>query len=331
MRNLGGDSGRNSRVKISICIPVYNAEDTIERLYDRICQELKGEDWELVIVNDASRDQSEKICAWLAEKNTNITFISLRKNFGEHNAVMCALHYCTGDYAVIVDDDFQNPPEEIINLVREGEKGYDVVYSKFNTKNHSFLRNWGSYFNNQIATWLLSKPKELYLSSFKVIHRDVINEIIKYTGPFPYVDGLILRTTDNISSVLVDHNKRKSGHSNYTFGKLVSLWLNMFVNFSIKPLRLFMLLGVGLSFLSAILLIYIIADNYINPEQSFGWPSIMVAVIFFAGVQIMFLGLIGEYLGKQYLTANQTPPWVVKMHISPGGQRVTQNNKQVSD
>lgn len=318
-------------MKISICIPVYNAEDTIERLYDRICQELKGEDLEFVLVNDSSRDQSEKICTRLAEKNANIAFISLRKNFGEHNAVMCALHYCTGDYAVIVDDDFQNPPEEIINLIREGEKGYDVVYSQFSTKNHSFLRNLGSCFNDRIATWLLGKPKNLYLSSFKVINRGMINEILKYTGPFPYIDGLILRATDNVSSVVVSHNKREVGRSNYTLGKLVSLWLNMFVNFSIKPLRLITLLGAGLSLLSADLLIYIVVDNFINPEQNFGWSSIMAAILFFSGIQLMFLGLVSEYLGKQYLTVNQSPPWVVKMHISPAGQRSTPYNKQVSE
>jgi undecaprenyl-phosphate 4-deoxy-4-formamido-L-arabinose transferase len=225
---------------------------------------------------------------------------------------MCALNHISGDYAVIIDDDFQNPPEEILTLVAEAEKGYDVVYSKYKDKMHSSFRNLGSRFNNLIATWLLEKPSDLYLSSFKLIRADVVREIVQYKGPFPYIDGLLLRVTRNISSVVVRHEIRSEGKSNYTLKKLISLWLNMFINFSVKPLRLFAMLGFATIFLSGGLIIYFISSKILYPEQNYGWTSIMTAIVFFAGIQILFLGLIAEYLGKQYLTANLTPQWTIK-------------------
>jgi polyisoprenyl-phosphate glycosyltransferase len=252
------------------------------------------------------------VCERMALARDNLRFISLRKNFGEHNAVMCALNHVTGDCAVIIDDDFQNPPEEIIRLVQELEKGFDVVYSRFEEKQHSTFRNLGSKFNDLTATWLLEKPKNLYLSSFKAIRREVVDEIVKYQGPFPYVDGLILRVTTSISSVLVRHNDREEGKSNYTLKKLISLWLNMFINFSIKPLRVFTMLGLGISIISGFLIIYFILEKLLYPESSQGWASIMVAITFFSGIQLMFLGLISEYLGKHYLTTNKVPQWTIK-------------------
>ena len=302
-------------MKISICIPVYNSESTIERLVFAIEHELPTHDLEFVLVNDASMDKSEGVCTALAVRNPSVRFISLRRNFGEHNAVMCALNHITGDCAVIIDDDFQNPPSEIIHLISELNKGYDVVYSQFDKKEHNRLRNLGSNFNDIIATWLLNKPKNLYLSSFKAMRRDLVEEIIKYQGPFPYVDGLILSVTDNISKVTVQHNSRTEGRSNYTLKKLTSLWLNMFINFSIKPLRIFTLIGLLVSGASLLLSLYFNVERLRNPELQAGWASIIVAIMFFSGTQIVFLGLIGEYIGKHYLTANKMPQWTIKKRV----------------
>lgn len=299
-------------MKVTICIPVYNSENTIERLVNSIEFELRSYNIEFVLVNDGSKDRSEMVCKALAEKNPRVRFVSLRKNFGEHNAVMCGLNYMSGDCAVIIDDDFQNPPSEIVKLVKELDKGFDVVYSFYEKKKHNIFRNIGSRFNNLVSTWLLGKPKNLYLSSFKVIRRDVIDEIIKYKGPFPYVDGLLLRVTNNISSVMVEHNFREEGQSNYTFSKLISLWLNMFINFSIKPLRIFTLSGIFISLLSFLSILYFWVYKILHPEVEAGWTSIILAVTFFSGIQLLFLGIIAEYLGKSYLTINQTPQWTVK-------------------
>ena len=300
-------------MKISICIPVYNAENTISDLVKNIFEVFVGVDVEIILVNDNSKDASESICLELCDTYKSVTFISLRKNVGEHNAVICALNYADGDYAIIMDDDFQNEPKEAIKLLDHIQKGYDVVYSKYYEKKHSFFRNLGSKFNDIVATFILGKPKGLYLSSFKIINRAIVKEIIKYKGPFTYIDGLILRHTDNIGSTEVHHSKRKDGHSNYTLKKLVSLWLNMFINFSIKPLRFFTFFGFAISAISFLFAIYIIVLKMIQPDIVIGWSSIMIAILFFSGIQMIFLGLLGEYIGKHYLQSNGTPQYTVKM------------------
>ncbi len=301
---------------ISICIPVYNAELTIANLVKEIFQTLKNYQIEIVLVNDCSFDHSEEVCQKICEKNDNVKFISLRKNVGEHNAVICALNYANGDYIVIMDDDFQNQPKEVIQLIEHIQQGFDVVYVKYHIKKHSFLRNLGSHFNDVMASWIIEKPKGLYLSSFKAIHQEIVREIIKYRGPFTYIDGLILRTTQNISSINVEHHHRKEGQSNYTFKKLVSLWLDMFINFSIKPLRFLTFIGLILSMMSFISLIYVIFEKIFYPEIPLGWASLMIVFLFVSGVQMIFLGLLGEFIGKNYLHANGTPQYTVKRSLN---------------
>ena len=299
-------------LKLSICIPVYNGARTIAALVDECIASLAAHyTLEFVLVNDYSSDDSDAVCKALAAEHASVKYISLRKNFGEHNAVMCALNYASGDFAVIIDDDFQNPPSEIRALVEEARKGFDVVYSRYAAKRHHFFRNLASRFNHLVANWLLDKPAELYLSSFKVIKADIVKRIIRYQGPSPYIDGLILRETRNIASVLVAHEARRDGQSNYTLAKLISLGLNMFINFSIKPLRLFALFGLVVTLFSFVAAVAFITQKLLNPELPIGWTSVIVSILFFAGVQIIFLGLIGEYIGKHYLHSNGTPQWVV--------------------
>lgn len=170
----------------------------------------------------------------------------------------------------------------------------------------------GSKFNDLFATWLLEKPKDLYLCSFKLISRAVIDEIIKYKGPFPYVDGLILRVTDSFSSVYVNHNARESGHSNYNLKRLVRLYLNMFINFSIKPMRFITMVGFSIMGIALVLAAAFVIDKLLHPETAAGWTSLVVLILFFGGLQTFFLGLIGEYVGKDYLDKNGTPQWTVK-------------------
>lgn len=298
--------------RLSICIPVYNGSDTIIPLVEKLEETFNGKNFEIVMANDGSRDNSSEVCQELSKKFSNIRFIDLRRNFGEHNAVMCTLNYASGDYAVIIDDDLQNPPEEIFKLWDEIEKGYDVVYAKYHKKKHHWFRNFGSKVNDIFATWLMDKPKNLYLCSFKIINRAMIEEITKYKGPFPYIDGLLLRATKNISSVYVEHKSRESGKSNYTLGKLLHLWLSMFVNFSIKPMRFMIGVGTASLFLSVALAIYFIIDKILHPEIMTGWTSLITIQLFIFGIQTIFLGLIGEYIGKNYLDQNKTPQFTVK-------------------
>jgi undecaprenyl-phosphate 4-deoxy-4-formamido-L-arabinose transferase len=304
-------------MKLSICIPVYNGAKTIGRLIENAQIELKEYEIEFILVNDGSQDNSDEVCTEIANKNDNVKYICLRRNFGEHNAVMCALNYCTGDFAAIIDDDFQNPPGEIKKLIDEALEGnFDVVYARYSQKKHSFFRNLGSRFNDTISTWLLNKPKNLYLCSFKLINKEVINEITKYKGPFPYIDGLILRCTNNISSVCVEHLSRKDGRSNYTIAKLVSLWLNMFINFSIKPLRIVMLIGFITALFCVVLAIGFLIEKIRHPEIiPPGWASMSVIMLFIGSIQMFGIGLVGEYIGKNYLDKNGTPQWVVRKEI----------------
>ena len=293
---------------------MYNGAESIGELVDRLIEELNQFKLEIVLVNDHSPDNSEEVCIAVQKKYPRIvSFFSLAKNVGEHNAVLAGLNHASGDYIVIMDDDFQNPPSEVIKLItaaREGE--HDVVYTYYDKKRHSLFRNFGSWFNDRVANVMLRKPKDLYLSSFKLITRFLADEIIKYKSPFPYIDGLILQITDNIGKVGVEHLARREGRSNYTLRKLISLWINMFTNFSILPLRVSVILGLIFSFYGIVYGIYIIIERILNPEMVPGMASLIVSVAIFAGVQLIAIGMIGEYVGRIFLAQNKKPQYTIK-------------------
>ncbi|MBU0682799.1 MAG: glycosyltransferase family 2 protein [Candidatus Omnitrophota bacterium] len=301
-------------MQITIVIPIYNSESTIGKLVPNLIENLKEVSLQIVLVNDGSSDKSHEACLSLREAYSSIVeYINLARNFGEHNAVMAGLNYAKGDYVVIMDDDFQNPPREVPRLVAEAkDKGYDIVYTCYEKKCHSWFRNFGSKFNEKIANLMLDKPKDLYLSSFKCLSAFVVREIIKYKGPFPYIDGLALRCTRNIGIIKAQHQKREDGKSNYTLKKLVNLWLNMFVNFSIIPLRISVFLGLILGGMGILISIYVIIEKILYPGVPVGWTSLMLAVMVFSGVQLLTLGLLGEYVGRLLLSNNQTPQFVVR-------------------
>ena len=301
---------------ISIIIPVFNSELTIENLINSIVLNLNGKvKYEIILVNDASEDNSENICKKLVEKFSNVSLFSLSRNFGEHNAILAGLNQCIGDQAVIMSDDLQHTSEALIELINYGLKekeNYDVVYTFYETKKYGFYKKFFSKFNDLIANYLLNKPKNLYLSSFKLINRFVINEIIKHNSPFIYLDGLILGTTNKIGKIKVDHSNRLYGKSGYTFIKMLKLWSNMSTSFSIFPLRLSMLMGVLLSFIGFILAIIIFFQRIFDNTVPSGFASIFVAVTVFSGVILIALGVIGEYIGRIFLLQNQKPQFIIK-------------------
>lgn len=316
----GNDENMDDISSLSIVIPVYNSEATIGRLVDAVVETLARHftRLEIVLVNDGSIDQSHRHARDAQRRHTGIVrYIQLARNFGEHNAVMCGLRYVTGDCAVIIDDDFQNPPAEILKLVNKLREGYDVVYSYYEQKRHYLFRNLGSRFNDRVATKLLRKPKGLYLSSFKAINRFLVRSILEYTGPYPYIDGLILRSTTSIGRQLCEHHEREAGRSNYTLQRLIRLWLNMFTSFSVVPLRLASIMGFAMSFLGlglAVLFVLSWLKGGIFFQQTIppGWGSLIVCVTVFAGIQLMVLGMIGEYLGRLTLTQNRSPQYIVR-------------------
>ena len=215
-------------MELTVVIPVYNSERTIGPLVEQLQTALKTESFEVILVNDGSHDGSAAVCQALARQFETVRFVNLSRNFGEFNAVLCGLNYAQGQFMVIIDDDFQNPPEAILTLLdiaRSG--GFDVVYSRYADKKHNWFRNAGSALLNYITTFTLGKPRSLYLSSFKLISRAVVTGIIRYGGPHPYIDALIFRVTRNVTSVLVPHNARAEGRSNYTISKLVVLFFRI--------------------------------------------------------------------------------------------------------
>jgi len=306
---------KNLTKQVSIVIPVYNGEKSISKLVDQLIENISNELLsEIILINDCSQDESEQVCTDIYFRHPQIvSFYSLSKNVGEHNAVMAGLNKTTNDYVVILDDDFQNSVGEVIKLINYAlENNYDVVYTYYEKKQHSFFRNMGSRFNDLVANAMLKKPKGLYLSSFKIMNRFIVNEIINYKLPYTYIDGLILQTTSNIGKIKVDHDKRLYGKSGYTFRKMVSLWLNMFTNFSILPLRMAIILGLIFSVFGFALGVVSIIDYFSNPEIPQGYTSLVVIISIFSGVQLIAIGTIGEYLGRLFLSQNKKPQYTIR-------------------
>ncbi len=303
----------NATPALSIVIPVYNGAGSVGDLVAALeGLEVPG-GHEIVLVNDCSPDDSLAVCqSLLARARVPLTLVNLSRNFGEHNAVMAGLRHAAGAHVITMDDDLQNPPSEVLRLLEYAQSsGKEAVYTYYAQKKHAFWRNLGSRFTNRVADWLLDKPKGLYLSSFRCLSAFVVREITRYEGPFPYLDGLILQVTQSLGRLEVQHLPRTHGRSNYTLRRLVRLWLNMVVNFSVMPLRLATFGGFLLGLTGLFGAIWVVLEALFDQTPP-GWASIAVAVLLLSGVQLTMLGLIGEYLGRLYLTANRKPQSVVK-------------------
>jgi undecaprenyl-phosphate 4-deoxy-4-formamido-L-arabinose transferase len=305
-------------VGLSIVVPVYRGASTIGRLVEAVSQLKPAGGIEIILVNDGSPDDSGDVCRRLAETATvPLTYIEHARNFGEHNAVMTGLRAARGAYVINMDDDLQNPPEELIRLYDHARLGgWDVVYTRYAKKEHEGWRNLGSRFANKVADSLLDKPKGLYLSSFRCMSAMVVREVTKYSGPYPYIDGLIMQVTQRISSIEVAHYARADGVSNYNMRRLVRLWLNLATNFSVLPLRLAIFAGVAMGMLGFLVAIVVIIEALFFETPS-GWASSMMLMLLIAGVQFTILGVIGEYVGRAFLSANGKPQGVVRDVIRP--------------
>ncbi len=310
-------------VALSIVIPVYNGARSIGRLVNELAALRIEGGVEVVLVNDGSADDSweviQRICT---DAPMPITAIDLARNFGEHNAVMAGYAAASGAFIINIDDDFQNPPSEVVKLYEyaRSQPQFDVVYTRYDEKHHSTFRNLGSRFNDMVARFMNDKPKGLYLSSFRCINRFLCDRILHYTGPYPYIDGLILENTRRIGRLTVVHSPRMEGASNYTFRKLVRHWMMMFVNFSVMPLRISSFIGALFSIAGFALAMFVIYESVIRDTPQ-GWASIASAVLVFAGIQLLTLGLIGEYLGRLYLMHRGKPQYAVrtKLEAAPNG------------
>ena len=306
-------------VGLSIVVPVYRGAATVGRLVEALSALRPEGGLEVVLVNDGSPDNSGEVCRALAATATiPLTYIEHARNFGEHNAVMTGLRHARGAYVITMDDDLQNPPEEVLKLYDHARLGgWDVVYTRYAEKKHEGWRNLGSRFANGIADMLLDKPKGLYLSSFRCMSALVAAEVARYSGPYPYIDGLIMQVTQRIASIEVMHLARAEGRSNYTLKRLVLLWLNLATNFSILPLRLAILAGVAMGILGLLGAVAVVIEALTGSGTPSGWASSMTTTLLLAGVQFLILGVLGEYVGRAFLSANGKPQGVVREVLPP--------------
>jgi len=297
---------------ISVVIPVYNSQGNLVELERQIRDGLSGHEYQVVLVNDQSTDGSWREICEIAKDSPQVVGVNLRKNFGQDNAIMAGLKYAKGDVVVIMDDDLQHTPSAILRLVEQVRLGFDVCFAEFPTVKQAAWKNWGSRLNGAIANVAIGKPKEIYLSPFKAMSGDVAKELLRYEGPFPYVDGLIFLVTRNVTQVPVEHQNRFHGKSNYNLIRSIRVFLKTVTSFSILPLRIASVLG----FLSALigfgLGMYYLLEYLLVSKGPEGWTTLVLVNLLIGGMILVSIGMVGEYVGRAYLTLNKHPQSVVK-------------------
>jgi len=303
-----------SNPALSFVIPLYNSEETLIPLVKEIESLVVDGGHEIILVNDGSRDGTPEAGRKLVnEARVPITLVNHARNYGEHNAVLTGWRHARGDYVVNLDDDGQNPPQEAVRLWQHArEQRLDVVFGHYHTKQHSAWRNLGSWFTNRMTDMALDKPAGFYLSSFRCVSGFVAKQVASHAGPFPYIDGLLLQVTQRIGSLAVEHAPRVAGESGYTLRRLIKLWMSAWINFSLLPLRIATVLGLVLALVGLIGLGAVAWLRYTQLGPAFGWGSLMAALLVFSGTQLVILGVIGEYIGRMFITINQRPQSVVR-------------------
>lgn len=308
--------------EMSFVVPLYNTGAGLAALLDAFRALSIPETWELVLVDDGSVDDTfTKAGRLTADFPAPVTLVELARNYGEHAAVLEGYRRARGRYVVNLDDDLQNPPEEAVKLLRHlRDSGAEVVYSRYAEKKHPWARNAGSWLMNRCATFLLGKPRDLYLSSFRALRRELAGRIVGYRGPYPYIDGLILGATNRIATLEVAHEERSTGRSGYTPRKLVRLAMSLLFDFSVMPLRVASVLGLLLCVLGGLVLAEVVVETLMVGRRQIGWGSLMGALAVFSGAQLLMLGLIGEYIGRAFLTVSGKPQSLVRALIPNPGQ-----------
>lgn len=302
-------------MKVSFVIPCYRSEQTIEKVVEEVKNKMIAmdkRDFEIVLINDCSPDRTFEVIRKICAENKNVIGIDHAKNFGQHSALMAGFHFVSGDIIVCLDDDGQTPASEVDKLLDKIEEGYDVVYAEYENKKHSTFRNFGSKVNKKMTEVLLEKPKELYVSSYFAARRYIIDEIIRYQNAYPYIIGLVLRTTNNICNVKVNHRERIQGTSGYSIKKLISLWMNGFTAFSILPLRIASYGGSCIAVIGFVFAFITIIRKLLDSTRVIGWSSTVSIMLILGGFVLLVLGMIGEYIGRIYISLNNSPQYVIR-------------------
>ncbi len=302
--------------EISIVIPVYNSHECVAELSRQIKDALQGIDYEQIMVNDCSKDSSWEEIQKEASQNPNLLGINLRKNGGQDSAILTGLNYASGEWIIIMDDDLQHSPYDIPKLYAEAKKGYDVVYANFEAKKQKLWKNLGSWFNGKISEIAIQKPKNIYLSPFKIVSKGVVDEMVKFNNLFPYIDGLIFQVTRNITQIDIEHHKRELGQSNYDLIKSIKVFLRMLFGFSTMPLNLASWTGFFSAIAGFALSIFYFVEFLLGKADVTGWTTIVILILILGGLILVALGIIGKYLGQVYLTVNNQPKFIVKETVN---------------
>ena len=299
---------------ISFVIPCYRSEHSISDVVNEIESVMTShieDNHEIILINDCSPDNTIEVLKSIALSNDHVTAIDMAKNFGQHAALMAGIRQSKGDIVVCLDDDGQTPPAEVYKLI-DKLNDFDVCYASYEEKKHSLFRNIGSKVNDKMLEIMLDKPKALYASSYFAMKRYIVDEVVKYTNPYPYIMGLVLRATNSITSAPVNHKDRISGKSGYSISKLLSLWINGFTAFSVKPLRIASLMGIICAVIGVIFSIWTIFNKLTNPLAPLGWTTLIIVLLIIGGMILFVLGLLGEYVGRMYISMNNSPQYVIK-------------------
>ena len=299
---------------ISFVIPCYRSAETIVDVVGEIKATMSSQNkdsYEIILINDCSPDNTIEVLRNIAANNNHITVIDMAKNFGQHAALMAGIRQSKGDIVVCLDDDGQTPPAEVYKLINKLDD-FDVCYASYEHKKHSIFRNVGSRINDKMLEIMLDKPRTLYASSYFAMKRYIADEVVKYTNPYPYIMGLVLRSTNSITSAPVIHKERTSGKSGYSVSKLLSLWINGFTAFSVKPLRIASLMGILCAAIGIVFSIWAIINKLTNPLAPIGWTTLIIVLLIIGGMILFVLGLLGEYVGRMYISMNNSPQYVIR-------------------
>ena len=310
---------------VSFIIPCYRSEKTLPGVVaeiDATMEKIGKYTHEIILVNDCSPDGTLETIKELCSQKPYVRGISFAKNFGQHAGLMAGLRQSKGDYVVCLDDDGQTPADEVDKLLEKLEEGFDAVYAKYDHKQHSSFRNMGSKMNELMTRVMLGKPSWLYISSYFATKRFVVEDMIRYENSYPYVIGLVLRATKNITNVSVEHREREVGESGYTMKKLLGLWFNGFTAFSVIPLRIATCVGAGSAGVGFIYGIYTVIKRLLNPDVPMGFSAMMSALVFFGGMIMIMLGLIGEYIGRIYISMNNSPQYVIRERVNIDSEKL---------
>ncbi len=302
-----------SNKKISVVVPVYNSQECVETLVNRVDECLNEVRYELILVNDSSPDNSWEEIKKAVRSNKKVIGINLRKNSGQDNAIMAGFSNVNGHYVVTMDDDMQHDPADITKLVQAlTREDCDVCFANFITKKQKLWKRLGSWFNGKMSEIIIKKPAHIYLSPFKIIKREVVDEIVKYTGPYPYIDGIIFTITQNVTQIPIEHHSRLAGKGNYTITRSFAVWCKLMTSFSVFPLRIATVIGMMASMIGFLLAVFYFARYFIVGESVKGWTSLIVINLVLGGTILLALGAIGEYVGRAYIKLNESPPYSIK-------------------